>query len=111
MSVIERLQKRRAYPVSIDGDVIHIRALRASELAVASGFQNDDESIGFVIGYGVVNDDGSQAILQVEGETAKDFGARVLSTLDLPLDTRSEITSKIMKLSNGPLSEDELKKN
>lgn len=111
MSVIDRLRKRRKYPVIIDGETINIRALLDSEIDTVSEFQNDDESIGFAIGYGVLNDDGTMAFTPHDGESPKQFGGRVLAELDMPSDTKAEISEKIMKLSKGPLKPEDLKKN
>ncbi len=111
MSVIDRLRKRRFYPVEIMGEVIHIRALLDSELKIVAEFQNEDESIGYVIGHSVLNEDQSPAFTQAAEVTPKQFGARVLAEIDLPSDTKAELTSKILKLSNGPLSAEDLKKN
>ncbi len=111
MSVIDKLRKRRFYPVVIDGEAVHIRALLDSELKTVSDFQNEDESIGFAIGKSLINEDKSPVFEQIEGEEPKEFGKRVLHAIDLPSDTKAELTSKILKLSNGPLSADDLKKN
>lgn len=111
MSVIDRLRKRRAYPVSIDGEEIKIRALLESELKAVSDFRDDDESIGFAIGCSVLDADGSQMFMAKQGESPKEFGGRILAELDLPSDTKAELTSKILKLSQGPLKPDDLKKN
>tara|TARA_R110000868_G_scaffold25944_1_gene100510 strand:- start:2169 stop:2504 length:336 start_codon:yes stop_codon:yes gene_type:complete len=111
MSVIDRLRKRRFYPVTIDGEVIHIRALLDSELKTVSAFQNEDESIGFAIGCSLINEDKSDVFTIAADESAKQFGARVLAEINLPSDTKAELTSKILKLSNGPPSAEDLKKN
>lgn len=111
MSVIDRIRKRRFYPVQIGGEAIHIRAMLDSELNIVSQFKNEDESIGYAIGCALLNDDQSQAIAATPDETPKQFGARVLKELDLPSDTKAEIVAKIMRLSQGPLKDDELKKN
>jgi hypothetical protein len=111
MSVIDKLRKRRKYPIEIDGETINIRALRDSEIDTVTEFQNDDESIGFAIGYGVLNDDGTPAFSPLDGESPKEFGGRVLDEIDMPSDTKAEISEKIMKLSKGPLKPDDLKKN
>lgn len=112
---VERIiRKRRCYPVDLgDGDVIHLRSLMSvSELPNIEGeFRNDDDSIGYVIGCGLVNADRSQVFTIAENETPKEFGHRVLLALDLPLDTRAQIVELILKLSNGPLKPDDLKKN
>jgi hypothetical protein len=111
MSVIDRLRKRRFYPVEIMGEVVHIRALLDSELKTVSEFQNEDESIGFAIGCAVLNEDQLAAFTRSAEESPKQFGARVLAEIDLPSDTKAELTNKILKLSNGPPSAEDLKKN
>lgn len=111
MSVIDRLRKRRFYPIDIEGETIHIRALLDSELQAVVEFRDNDESVGFAIGCALLNEDKSAAFVLSADETSKQFGARVLKELDLPSDTKAEITGKILKLSNGPLKADELKKN
>jgi len=110
VSVIERLRKRRSYPVEIDGETIKIRALLESELKAVAEFRDDDESIGYAIGCAILNEDGSQ-LFTLDMETPKEFGARVLLCLDLPSDTKAELTTKILKLSQGPLKPEDLKKN
>lgn len=111
MSVIDRLRKRRFYPVTIDGEQVHIRALLDSELKTAMEFKDDDESVGFAIGCSLLNEDRTPVFSQLTNETPKQFGARVLAEADLPSDTKAELRDKIVKLSNGPPSEDDLKKN
>lgn len=113
MSVIERLRKRRFYPIQLDGETIHIRSLLTSELqsisVIAKG--NDDAAIGFAFGCSVLNPDGSQVFVRSATESDQEFGARILAELDLPLDTKAELTGKIMKLSQGPIDQEQLKKN
>lgn len=111
MSVIDKLRKRRFYPVVIDGETVHIRALLDSELRTVTDFQNDDASVGFAIGKAVVAEDASAVFTQLTDETPQEFGRRVLTEVDLPSDTKAELTSKILKLSNGPPSIEDLKKN
>lgn len=111
MSVIDKLRKRRFYPVDLAGDTVHIRAMLDSELKTVSEFQNEDESVGFAIGCSLVNDDQSSVFTRQADESPKQFGGRVLIEIDLPSDTKAELTSKILKLSNGPPSIEELKKN
>lgn len=111
MSVINIVRKRRMWPVDIGGETIHLRALLMSELQTVEPFRDEDESVGYVIGCSLVNQDASPVYIISPDETPKQFGARVLSDLDLPLDTKSELLTKISKLSNGPPSIEDLKKN
>ena len=111
MSVISKLTKRRFYPFQIDGETIHLRSLLSSELDAVQKFRDDDESLGFIIGCSVLNEHGSAEFVKTETETVKEFGARILSEVDLPLDTRTELINKIIGLSNGPPSQEKLIKN
>lgn len=108
-SVAERLQKRRFYPVPIDGETVHVRALVESECTELKPFRNDDESFGYVIGCGLLNDDKSQAFVRLPAEDPKVFGARVLAELDLPNDTRADLVVAILKLAQPPSRESLLK--
>lgn len=111
MSVIDRLRKRRFYPVTIDGEVVHIRAMLDSELKAVADFRDQDESVGFAFGCSLVNEDKSPVFTRLPEESPKQFGGRVLAEIDLPSDTKAELTNKILKLSNGPPEADDLKKN
>lgn len=111
MSVISKLTKRRFYPFQIDGETIHLRSMLSSELDTVQKFRDDDESLGFMIGCCVLNENGSAEFIKTETETAKEFGARILAEIDLPLDTRTELINKIIGLSNGPPSQEKLIKN
>lgn len=111
MSVMSKLTKRRFYPFQIDGETIHLRAMLSSELDTVQKFRDDDESLGFMIGCCVLNENGLADFIKTDTETPKDFGARILSEIDLPLDTRTELINKIIGLSNGPPSQEKLIKN
>ncbi len=108
-SVVERLRKRRFYPVTIDGEIVHVRALLESESAEVKPFRDQDASFGFVIGCGLLNDDKSQAFARLTDEDAKTFGERVLVDLNLPNDTRIELAVAILKLAQPPSRESLIK--
>lgn len=114
VSVIDKLQKRRLYPVTIAGETVHVQALRHKEFArVLGDLQADDAAFGFTIGHGLLNDDGSTVFSQGAEESDKDFGDRVIDSLNLPTDTRAELTETILRLSKGPTPEglEKLKKS
>lgn len=103
MGIIERLRKRRKYPVTIAREEIWIRAMTQDEFKRAMALQGDEESYGMAIGFGLLDEDGeSPLFVQESGETDVDFGARVLEATGFPTDTRAELATKILKLSNGP---------
>ena len=72
MSVISKLTKRRFYPFQIDGETIHLRSMLSSELDTVQKFRDDDESLGFMIGCCVLNENGSAEFIKTETETARD---------------------------------------
>lgn len=109
--VIAKLRKRRFYPVDIDGEKIHLRALLDSEHKEVESFTYETESFGFAIGCCLMNEDGTPVFTRVPDEDAKTFGARVLTELDLPDDTRSELSKAILKLQTGPPTIEALVKN
>ena len=109
-SVVERLRKRRFYPVPINGETVHVRALLQSELAESKPFQNEESSFGFVIGCGLLNEDGTPVCTRNADESAQAFGERVLAELNLPNDTRTELSLAIIKLAKPP-SHESLVKN
>lgn len=103
MSVIKRLQKRRAYRHQINGEEILIRSLLTSEFDLVMEIRDDGESLGAAIGFGLLNEDQSAAFTRHPDESVKQFGQRVLRELDLPGDTRRELSEKILSLTvSGP---------
>ena len=112
-SVIERLQRRRHYPIDIDGEKVFVRSMKRPEREACESFKDDEYSLGFAIGVALVSESGSPVFHQTDSESAREFGERVLSELDLPDDTRSQLVNAILKLSNGPTADQlaALKKN
>ncbi len=104
-SVVERLRKRRCFPLVIDGETVHIRSLTESEKRIVMDFKDCEQSFGYAIGMGLVNDDRTQVFMMSPDETAIQFGERVLVEADLPTDTRTQLATSILKLTNGPTAE------
>jgi|TARA_R110002110_G_scaffold394788_1_gene609048 hypothetical protein len=86
----------------IDGETIYIRAFTKAERKEFKPLANEEESYGYVMGCGLVNQDGSCLFPRDEGEDAKAFAQRVEDAADLPDDTRAQICTAIVKLSEGP---------
>lgn len=105
LSVVEKLRRRRRYPVEIDGETVHVRAVTDSEKRTVMPFRDEEESFGYLIGKCLLNDDGSAVCEQQSDEDAKAFGARVLAELDLPTDTQAQLATTILKLAAGPTPE------
>lgn len=85
--------------------------MKHSERREAESFGNEQESWGYAIGVGLLNEDGSQAFTRQPEETPKAFGARVLDELDPPDDIRAEIIETLVKLSNGAKDFEAIVKN
>lgn len=109
--VIDKLRKRRFYPVTIGGETVHIRGMVFAEHKEVESFGDSAESWGYAIGCCLLNEDGTLVVSRQADESAKDFGARVLAELNLSDDTRGELIASIVKLSNGPPKIEALAKN
>ena len=109
--VIAKLRKRRFYPIEIDGEKIHLRALLDSEHREVEPISQEVESFGYAIGCCLMNEDGTAVFTRATEEDATTFGARVLKELDLPDDTRSQLSKAILKLQTGPPEIEALVKN
>jgi len=105
MSMIEKLRKRRSYPVTIGEETVHVRALTEGERTEVLPFKSEDSSFGFVIGCGLLNDAQEPEFVKAPGESPQDFGTRVLKEADLPTDTRTELATAILNLTSGPKRE------
>lgn len=102
-SAIDRIKKRAFYSLALcNGETVHVRGLKIAELRSAQEFRNDDASIGYTIGCGLLEDDGRQAFEQLSGESPKEFGSRVLSLIDIGPDIQNELVKKIFQITNEP---------
>ena len=77
-----------------------LRGLRQSELDRALAIKDRDESNGVVIGFGLLEDDKTQAFTHAELEGDIDFGARVLQQLDLTPGMQRHMIEKIGELTS-----------
>ncbi len=98
---LDRIRKRRHYPMPFDGGEVHVRALTHSEIRIVRKFSDEDESAGFVIGCALLNEDGSEKFIRGQDEDPKAFGERVMNEIDLPSDTSADLVKMITRLSQG----------
>lgn len=119
-TMLERLAKRRCYPVQIGDEKLFVRALTIGELDALKALP-DELAAAFGIGSGLVNDDGSQAIPRLvipakddqpeSVEPNQAFAERVDMELKaVPVDSVMAITEAIRKLNTVP-SQETLAKN
>lgn len=109
--IVQKLRKRKCYPVTIGEETIHVRPLTLGELSQLDGLQGARQIAGFYFGCSLVDDSGEPAFKRVEGETLDAFAERVANDLqDIPQDTLHLIRQAIEKASNVP-SLESLKKS
>lgn len=107
MSVLSRIQKRRAYEMEFDGGKIRLRALTFDEIGASQKFASDPLGTMFVVGKALLEDDGSPAFTQGE-ETDQAFAERIKA--GVATDIANEIMQMVIRVSNGK-SQDLLVKN
>lgn len=94
MGVLEKIRKRRLYPVELpNGETIHIRSLRFPELRRMAALAGEAK-IGFVFGLALIEDDGSQVYEIGDGETDEAFGKRVAEAAEQDMDTQTLVAVK-----------------
>jgi hypothetical protein len=106
LSIIERINKRAFYPLRlVNGETIHLRAVRNEHRQAVQDFKDKEESVGYMIGMAVVSDGGEPEFTKSTGESAFEFGSRVLGLIsEIGPDVREQIITKIFQISNEPSS-------
>ena len=106
LSIIERINKRAFYPLKmVNGETIHLRAVKNDKLTAARAFHEKEESVGYLIGLAAVSDAGQPEFEQRPDESDVEFGARILGLIaDMGPDVREQIIKKIFQISNEPSS-------
>lgn len=109
MGVLDKCAKRRKYPVDIDGEKIHVRALTYDEIDRLQLIGKDLKT-GFILACGLLEDSGESAVpARVDPESDAEWIARVIPVVrSIPSDTILEIVAAIDKVSRPA---DKLAKN
>lgn len=110
-SAADKIRKRAFFPVTINGEQVHVREMRESERVIVTAFSADDASIGYLIGCCLLNEDKSQAFTPTADETPQQFGDRVLKDLDPPRSVMEEFVEAVQKLAIKETTRDTLEKN
>lgn len=104
-SVLQRLRKRRAYPVAIGEDTIHVRALTLGEGETLDRFEGA-EKVAFAFGCALVNDAGEPEFPRLPNEGNEAFAKRLVPEFaDIPQDVLNAISKGIEKVSTPPNGE------
>ena len=109
-SVIQKLLKRRCYPVSIAGEEMHLRMLTIGEGDVLDKLKDSEKTL-FAVGCSLVDADGKQQLPRQPDESYAAYAARLSMELaDMGQDMLGELMSAILKLAKIP-SPENLQKN
>lgn len=104
-SVVDKIQKRRFFPVELDWITLHIRPMGAWERHDLRGLEYRDQLV-FAIGCCLVNEDRSRAFERQQNESVAEFVLRVRNaTLDLSPDEVTLLTEAITKVTRPPPAE------
>lgn len=110
-SIIDRLKKRRCYPIPIGDDRIHLRALTIDELKTVDTLP-PELAVPFAIGSALVTDAGQSELPRLPEEPSQAYAERIVDSLkDTPLDTINAIRDGIKKLNSEPPPVEDLVKN
>lgn len=135
LSALDKLKKRRKFPVTIGDETVFISAMSKSDIkrladvnsvpTLTKGPDESDEAFAervaaeeknhaspdeFILGLVLLDDAGNPAFTPNEGESDRDFAERVAAeTVDVPHITKKEIYAAVRRVS-GYIVE-ELEKN
>ena len=102
---LSRLRKKRAYPVTIDGEGYHVRSLTIGELRRLDALDADSKT-GFVVGCALCDENGAAELPRIEGETDSVYSARVLVELDdVPTENIRALSEAVGNIGKTPTIE------
>lgn len=105
MSMIDRLKKRRCYPVQIGEDTVYLRSMTLGEMDRTEKLPYDDRT-GFVLACSLIQQDGTPEFSAITGETDAELSGRVIAAMsDVPDDNLRAIADAIQKLRHTPTVE------
>jgi hypothetical protein len=108
LSTLDKIKKRRAFPVTIGDETVSIRAMSKADIKRLSDLTDAPDE--FILGLVLLDDVGNPAFAPNEGESDRAFAERVAAeTVDVPHITKKEIYAAVRKVS-GYIVE-ELEKN
>lgn len=108
--VLNRLRKKRGYPVEIEGETYHVRSLTLGELRRLEPLAAELKT-GFVLGCALCSDaEGGQELPANDGEADAAWADRIGNELsDIPTQTIRELTESIAKVGTSPRVESIIK--
>jgi hypothetical protein len=110
-SIIERIQKRRKFPVLLDnGETLHVRPLGHWERGELKTLEGSDQLV-FTIGSCLVDENSGRVFERRKDEPLNEFIERVReTTTDLTSEDVDALVSAVSKVTQTPPAETALKK-
>lgn len=101
--VLNRLKKKRAYPVEVDGESYFVRPLTIGELMRLDTIERESKT-GFLIGCALCRDvSGEQEMPRTESESDSDWAKRVLIMIaDVPTETIRALSEGVATVGRTP---------
>lgn len=108
--VLDRLRKKRGFPVEIDGETYFVRSPTIGELKRLESLEANDKT-GFLMGCALCVDAGGlPEFPKDDGETDPAWASRVLDSLsDVPTQTIRALSDGVAALNKAPKLEGVLK--
>jgi hypothetical protein len=100
MGVLQKCAKRRCYPVDVDGETVHVRAVTLDEINRVQELDNDAKTF-FLLACGIVESNGEQGVsAKLANEDDVTWIKRVTPELEvIPADTAQLLLKNIDKVS------------
>lgn len=107
---LEKLRKKRGYPVEHDDQTFYVRSLTLGELRRLDQLSQEDKT-GFVVGSSLCSDQsGIQEIPKLESEDDQAYSKRVMIELDdVPTETIRALSEGVAAIGKAPKVESVIK--
>lgn len=108
--VLNRLKRKRGFPVVIDDETYYVRSPTIGELRRLDAIPTDLKT-GFLVGCTLCcGQDGSQESPQQDGESDEQWASRVMAELsDVPTETIRALSQGVASIGKIPSSESVVK--
>lgn len=104
MSMLDKIKKRRVFPVQIGDETVYVSAMTKADIA---RLQKSENAVAeFILGLCLVDEKGNPEFTLNEGESDTDFAKRIADlTEDVPEVTKTDLYRAVRKVS-GYVTED-----
>jgi hypothetical protein len=110
-SVLEKIQRRRFFPVEVDGETVHLKSLGFQDALAIDSLADNGDKVLYALGCSLLEEDGVPAIKRGDGESVQQYVARVRElTVDMPPSIGKQLSEAITKITKTP-SLDTIAKN